>query len=379
MKTTKRFLIFFISCTLASAISFSLAANSQKRLKRINQQIERIKNKLDQDTNKLNQQQTNLATIESHLSSLNEQLQQNRTQLKSTQIQLLKLQQQNQGYKSQLVKQQKLLAQQIASSYQLGEQPLLKMVLNQQNPEHMQRMFMYYKYFNQQRINTIKQWKDTITKLDNNLVEINQHNLQLKALQQKQATEKQQYSQSLKQRQRVITQLNRKINSKQKRLQRLVNNKHSLEKIVNQAQTKQVNNYNPNLAFAKLRGQLHWPTAGTISKRYGSSVDGSELTWDGVLIKASSGQDVRAIADGRVIFSKWLAGYGLLLIINHGNGYMTLYGRNQSLFKRVGDKVHAGELIASVGKTGGYNQSGLYFALRHNARPLNPNKWCQKA
>ncbi|MDF1796676.1 MAG: peptidoglycan DD-metalloendopeptidase family protein [Coxiellaceae bacterium] len=379
MKITNRFIIFFLCALLVISTSQTLAASSQKRLKKINQQIARIKDKLDQDTDKLNQQQTNLATIESHLSSLNEQLQQNDSQLKSTQIQLFKLQQQNQDYKKQLEQQQQLLAQQIASSYQLGEQPLLKMVLNQQNPEHMQRMFMYYKYFNQQRIDTIKQWKDTIAKLDNNLVEISQHNLQLKALQQKQATEKQQYSQSLKQRQRVIAQLNRKINSKQKRLQRLLRNKRALQKIINQAQTTPVNSYQPNQAFAKLRGQLHWPTVGPISKRYGTAIDNSELTWDGVLIKANSGQDVRAIADGRVIFAKWLAGYGLLIIVNHGNGYMTLYGRNQSLFKRVGDKVHAGEAIASVGKTGGYNNSGLYFALRHNARPLNPSKWCQKA
>ncbi len=379
MKTAKRFITFFTCCLLLSSSCTVIADSSQKRLKKINQQIARIKDKLDIDTNKLSQQQNNLATIESQLSSLNNQLQQNRSQLKSTHITLLKLQQQNQQYKNQLEQQQQLLAQQIASGYQLGQQPLLKMVLNQQNPEHMQRMFMYYKYFNQQRINTIKQWKDTIAKLDDNLVEISQHNLQLKALQQKQATEKQQYRQSLQQRQRVIAKLNRQINSKQKRLHRLISNKRTLQKVINQAQTTNTNNYNPSQAFAKLRGQLHWPTAGPIKKRYGSSIDNSELTWDGVLIKASNGQDVRAIADGRVVFAKWLAGYGLLIIINHGNGYMTLYGRNQSLFKRVGDKVHAGELIASVGKSGGYNESGLYFALRHNARPLNPSRWCQQA
>ena len=368
-----------IACVLLSQGSLVIAANSSNTLKRINKQIATIKSKLSDDTDQLNQQTQKLATVESHLSSLNEQLKSNRQQLSDTQSQLKQLNQKNTRYKDQLEQQQQLLAQQIASSYQLGEQPLLKMVLDQQNPEHMQRMLIYYKYFNQQRIDTIKQWKDTIAKLDDNVVAIQQHNLQLKVLQQKQASEQKQYRQSLKQRQVVINRLNRKITNKQQRLKRLQQNKHRLEKTIQQVQQPSTARYQSAINFSKQRGQLHWPTLGKIIQSYGSHIDGSELTLDGVVIKASSGQDVRAIADGQVIFAKWLAGYGLLMIINHGNGYMTLYGRNENLLKHAGDKVHAGEVIATVGQTGGYNESGLYFALRHNAKPLNPGKWCQQA
>ncbi len=113
--------------------------------------------------------------------------------------------------------------------------------------------------------------------------------------------------------------------------------------------------------------------------KFGSNIANSQLKRDGILIRANIGQPVRAIANGRIIFSKWMAGYGLLVIIDHGNGYMSLYGRNQTLLASDGDSVQAGQVIATVGNTGGYKNSSLYFAIRHNAKPLNPARWCHKA
>ena len=129
--------------------------------------------------------------------------------------------------------------------------------------------------------------------------------------------------------------------------------------------------------FYKKRGHLIWPTTGRIKHHFGTQIGQSELKWNGVLIEASQGQTVHAVAPGKVIFAKWLQGYGLLLIIDHGNGYMTLYGRNQSLLKKVGDWVKTNTTIATAGQTGGFSQSALYFSLRHNAKPLNPEKWCK--
>jgi septal ring factor EnvC (AmiA/AmiB activator) len=121
---------------------------------------------------------------------------------------------------------------------------------------------------------------------------------------------------------------------------------------------------------------MGWPTKGHILDYFGTKIYHSELRWSGILIKAPENQKVHAIANGKIVFANWLPGYGLLLIINHGHGYMSLYGRDHSLKKKVGDMVKKGDVIATVGKSGGYRHSALYFAIRHNAEPLSPKKWC---
>ena len=130
-------------------------------------------------------------------------------------------------------------------------------------------------------------------------------------------------------------------------------------------------------AFAGLRGKLKWPSRGRLANRYGSRRKEGKLKWQGVMIKAPEGTEVTAISHGRIAFSDWLRGFGLLTIIDHGDGYMSLYGGNQSLYKEVGDWVEAGDVIASVGNSGGHRETALYFEIRHNGKPTNPLKWCR--
>ena len=128
-------------------------------------------------------------------------------------------------------------------------------------------------------------------------------------------------------------------------------------------------------AFESLRGKLKLPARGELAGRFGTPREGGGVTWKGVFIKAESGQSVRAVADGRVVFADWLRGFGNLLILDHGNGYMSLYGNNESLLKSVGENTQSGENIASVGSTGGALESGVYFELRHEGKPFDPMKW----
>ena len=129
-------------------------------------------------------------------------------------------------------------------------------------------------------------------------------------------------------------------------------------------------------AFARLKGKLPWPVKGKLIKNFGDKRSDSQ--WAGVLIKAKEGRDIKAIAHGRVVYADWLRGYGLLTIIDHGKGYMTLYAFNQSLYKSLGDNVDAGTIIASVGSSGGQAEAGLYFGVRKKGRSVNPIKWCRK-
>ena len=130
--------------------------------------------------------------------------------------------------------------------------------------------------------------------------------------------------------------------------------------------------------FASARGKLPWPGDGRLVARYGTPRGGDARTkWDGVLIGAAAGSQVRAVHGGRVVFADWLRGAGLLVILDHGNGYLSLYGHNQSLLKNAGDVVKAGDPIATVGSSGGQDASALYFAIRQNGRPSDPAQWCR--
>ena len=128
--------------------------------------------------------------------------------------------------------------------------------------------------------------------------------------------------------------------------------------------------------FVSLKGKLPWPVAGKLAHKFGSAR--TEGTWDGVLIDANEGLDIKAVTQGKVVFSEWLRSYGLLIIIDHGQGYMTLYAFNQSLYKKTGDLVKAGDVIASVGQSGGRSKTGLYFGIRNKGVPINPLDWCRR-
>ena len=165
-----------------------------------------------------------------------------------------------------------------------------------------------------------------------------------------------------------------KIKQQHQALEVLNQNKKTLDKTL--AKLNSHPRPSGQVTFAQQKGALVWPTNGEVTHRFGTKIQQSELTWSGVVLRAPAGQTVRSVADGDVIFAKWLSGYGMLVIINHGDGYMSLYGRNQTLYVKQGSRVKAGQKIATVGQTGGFDQPGLYFAIRHNAKPLNPKLWC---
>ena len=128
--------------------------------------------------------------------------------------------------------------------------------------------------------------------------------------------------------------------------------------------------------FSTLKGKLPWPVRGRLAHKFGSPR--AEGAWDGVLIDANEGMEIKAVTRGKVVYAEWLRGYGLLTIIDHGQGYMSLYAFNQSLYKRVGESVEAGDVIASVGQSGGRSQAGLYFGIRKKGVPIDPLEWCRK-
>jgi len=178
----------------------------------------------------------------------------------------------------------------------------------------------------------------------------------------------------------VVSRLNQEIHSKGEALVRLLEDERRLQQVVetiHEAMPEVLTDRGQRPVFGKLKGRLQWPTKGKVRALFGKPRQAGRVRWNGVLIQAREGKEVHSVSHGRVAYADWLRGYGLLLIVDHGDGYMSLYGHNQSLFKETGDWVEAGEVIGSVGKSGGFQQAELYFEIRHNGKPSNPVKWCK--
>ena len=272
--------------------------------------------------------------------------------------------------------QQKLLAQQLAANYCLGKKHPLKILLNNENPARIDRLNRYASVLAAQQIEAIKKLDTTEiqlalakTNLDRKLTQLN--TLYLKQRKMKESMQEQQHSRS-----EVLTKLNQLIVHDKAILQTLQANKLRLENLMTRLQRspKYVGKY-----FNVHRSGLLWPIKGEIITDYGQMIKETQVRSNGMIIAAKAGTTVKAIAPGKVVFAEWLAGFGQLLIIDHGTGYMSLYGHNQELLKNVGQIVQAGETVASVGNSGGLTDPGLFFSVRYNGKPINPHSCCQNS
>jgi septal ring factor EnvC (AmiA/AmiB activator) len=269
--------------------------------------------------------------------------------------------------------QEKVLAQQLRAAYTSGHHDYIKLLLNQQSPASVERTVTYYKYLNDARIKEIDQFQIVLSDL---LAVTTQHQEQAKKLntiKQQQAEQKIVFQNTKQERKNTIRALNKELLGSKQLLAQLVAEEQNLvvalQRIAALAQQSA-----ELVGLKKLKRKLSWPVKGKISHSFGSRKQGY-LKWKGILLAAPVGKQVKAIHNGTVLFSDWLKGYGLVTVLDHGAGYMSLYGYNQALLKSVGDRVETGEPIALVGQSGGQSQSGLYFEIRSDGQAVNPKAW----
>ncbi|MGD1982843.1 MAG: peptidoglycan DD-metalloendopeptidase family protein [Chromatiaceae bacterium] len=279
-----------------------------------------------------------------------------------------------------LARQRAELSRQVRAAYAMGRQERLRILLNQQDPATVSRMMAYYDYLNRARAEKMQDIRAHLARLDETEQAIRREENALAALLEEQRGELAALNDSQTQRQSVVAALTRDLQDQGRQLDRLQRDEQDLKDLIEGLEEALADipaEPPQRQRFAGLRGQLPWPAVGRITHRYGTPRLGS-LRWDGVMISAPEGNEVRAVHYGRVAFADWLRGFGLLLIVDHGDGFMTLYGHNQSLFKEVGDWVDSNEPIALVGSSGGREQAGVYFGIRHEGRPVNPAQWCRR-
>lgn len=277
--------------------------------------------------------------------------------------------------KKALSAEQTLLAKQLKHTYMLGESPFLKLLLTANTPSKLNRFFVYYRSLNHARLMTIKRRQKTIKSLHKIQALAQAKTQELHLLKQSEDTQLTQLKNVNTQRLSIIKHLKNRLFNEKTRLSQLRHNKeildHKEHTLITQAPEKASHN------FAQYKGHYAWPAQGKIDNLFHHHIEHSDIRYQSVLIKAPIGSLVHAIAPGTVVFAQWLPGYGFVVIINHGHGYMSIYGRNQTLYTEKGAHIKKRQVIATVGKSGGFSKAALYFAIRKNARALNPSKWCR--
>lgn len=366
-----------ISLLLFTAIGWCDSTKTPQKIQRIDQKIHSVSGDLKSFHSRRKKQQQRLAKTELQLSSLAEQLHETERALKKNEQTRQKLAAQQQLQMDQLKQAQDRLNKQLEQLYRLGKQPLLKLLLNNETPEKTGRFYTYYQYIDASTKKQTQQIHARLQRLEKTLQITRQETKRWHILKAKLIEERKQFKSSQKQRATILKKLDQDIKKSRHQLAALEADKQALQDTIDNLQKKR-RARKPYTSLHKLKGQLSWPTQGKVQNSFHSTIADTTMRRDGVVIAAPGGQSVRAIAKGQIVFAKWLSGYGQLIIIDHGKGYMSLYGRNQKLFKKRGDRVHAGEIIASVGRSGGQQKTGLYFAIRHNTKPLNPSQWCTR-
>jgi septal ring factor EnvC (AmiA/AmiB activator) len=281
----------------------------------------------------------------------------------------------------QLDQHRQVVERQLRAAYIMGRQEKLKILLKQQDPAVVSRLLVYYDYLNAERFAQMREIQAKLQSLAKLEQEISEEEQRQEQLFTKEEAEKQQLELAGKERERIIATLNLQLRSKEQELEGLQANEKQLQSLLLELQDVMADiplDPTAQTPFITRKGKLPWPAKGHLSASFGSTREVGKLRWDGVLIEAPEGEEVRSVHYGRVAFADWLRGFGLLLIIDHGDGYMSLYGYNQSLFKETGEWVEAGEVIAQVGNSGGRSSPGVYFGLRHNGEPIDPKGWCKR-
>jgi septal ring factor EnvC (AmiA/AmiB activator) len=372
--------IFSLSCVLMSVNATEQSSDNgdttnktNQALSKVQQQIVEQEKSIKQTSNKRSSLENQLRNDDISIAKIVKAMIKTQDDFEDTQQTLKELAQEKITLTHKKQQQEKVLAQQLRAAYTSGHHDYIKLLLNQQSPASVERTVTYYKYLNDARIKEIDQFQIVLSDL---LAVTTQHQEQAKKLntiKQQQAEQKIVFQNTKQERKNTILALNKELLGSKQLLAQLVAEEQNLVVALQRiaALAKQSTEL---VGLKKLKRKLSWPVKGKISHSFGSRKQGY-LKWKGILLAAPVGKQVKAIHNGTILFSDWLKGYGLVTVLDHGAGYMSLYGYNQALLKSVGDRVETGEPIALVGQSGGQSQSGLYFEIRSDGQAVNPKAW----
>lgn len=352
------------------------AARAESDLKAVRGQIKDITRQLAKDAAARDKLAKDLRAAEGDVVDVRERLLTLRGERKERGARRATLARQKAERERALADERSALGQQLRAAYVIGREEPLKLLLNQQDPARAGRMFAYYSYFGRARAEHIAGIELRVREIETLDAELEAEDQELAALENRQRSELQRLEDARKQRGRVLANLEQESKSRSAMLSRLKKEQAGLEKLIRELR-RALEKYPPidsKDPFAKLRGKLAWPTTGKIVASFGQTRAGG-IKWDGILLATERGAPVRSVYQGRIAYADWLPGLGLLVVVDHGQGYLSLYAHNERLYKAVGERVAAGDTIAGAGDTGGRSRPELYFEIRKGGRPVDPRPW----
>lgn len=375
---------------LALALGTALAAQAKdehqekaEQLRQLRGRIGALQQSLNETRGERDQARAQLREVERDIGRLVNDQKRLKTRLKTDTGKLQALQTRTRNIRAELRAHSESLASQMRTAYAMGEQEYLKLLLNQQDPASVARVHVYYRYLTQARTARMDEIRASLAQLAALEKQITERTRKLTTLRAEQTKQQQVLRETRARRGTILAGLNQKLSSQSQAIEHLKRDERGLVRLLRELSSALADAPNlpgpvgPGARFQDFRGKLSLPVKGRILAHYGDPKNVGDIRWKGLFLAAREGRSVTAVFRGRVAYADWLRGFGLLIILEHGDGYMTLYGHNQSLNKAVGDWVEAGQVIASVGNTGGNPQSGLYFEIRHQGEPRNPLQWCR--
>jgi septal ring factor EnvC (AmiA/AmiB activator) len=378
-----------VVCLLMPVASY---ADQQEELDNLRHRISDMQKEITATRESKTEAADALQVSERTISDTNRKIFQLTDQQQAADLRLNLLQTQQQQLTVNIDMQKHLLQKMLYRQYLSGRHDYLKIVLNNEDMNKIARNLRYFQYIARHRINWMTDLHDKLRAIKLVSDEIHVQSKSLQDMRDELSRQNLLLSQQQHSKKMVLQRISAQLTSQRKEVtklqfdeNRLTNLVEKITKMLAKPNTKSFfhndklpDSHFDGKPFQQLQGLLAQPVNGEITNQFGSTRPDSTVIWKGFFIKAASGATVKAIATGRVVFADWLRGFGNLLIIDHGNAYMSLYGDNESLYKQVGDEVHAGDSIATVGNSGGNTESGLYFELRHQGLPLDPAKWLEK-
>lgn len=365
----------------ACAGAVSAASQNEEQLRALRTRIEALQADLNETRGERNEARAQLRESERRFGSQFRSLRDTEARQRSETRRLAALQQARTRGRAELGTRRQELEQAVRAAYLLGQQDYLKLLLNQDDPARVSRMLVYYRYHAQARATRIAGIETTLNRLDVLEKQIAERVQELAALRTRQLEQKNALEATRAERRALLAQLNVRVRDRSQEIKRLKQDEDRMARLVRELRTALTHAPEPEPPAGKASvskgGRWRLPVQGRLVARFGSPREIGDLRWRGIFLAAPEGREVKAVTRGRVAYADWLRGFGLLVVLDHGGGLMSLYGHNQSLYKGVGDRVEAGEAIAASGNTGGPAQPGLYFEIREHGEPRNPLDWCR--
>ncbi len=371
---------FWLALALLLAAAMPALAEQQVtpgQIKALREEIADIDDWLadaEEDRSSLERQ---LSGLEQEIGRLTRERRELRQQAKEQQQRLTELGEEEAELTRTLESQRESLKKQIRAAWMEGDAPAVKVLLNEIDPDKIARTMTYYEYLSRDTIDRLEAFSTNLRQLKETQEQVRDGRLRLAELEQDVADRQQQLNSSKSEREQTLAALEEDISDRRSERQELESDRKRLEKLLKEVEEAIADIPTPNESdpFGSLRNKLPWPVEGKVASSFGDSYAGGKLRYNGLLINTDKESDVKAVHYGRVVFANWLRGFGLMTIVDHGDGYMTLYGHSSSLYTSPGDWVEAGEAIAQAGRTGGTDDPAVYFEIRHNGKPDNPRRW----